>query len=83
MTRKQRVLGVAGDLTVEVPHERPLVVLPGPDHQRVVEPVELRAPVALAGPHALEALAQLGVPQQRGEVVEGDDHGHVIDRCSS
>ena len=65
---------------VELADERPLGVLAGPHPVGLVEAVELGAAVVVAGPHVLDALAGLGVPQQRRQVVEGDDHGDVVDR---
>ena len=63
-----------------MPDERELPVLAGPHRERLVEPVELRATVAVAGPDALEALPELGVPQQRWQVVERNHHRHMVDR---
>ena len=61
-------------------HEGELLVLLGPHDERLVESVELRATVALAAPHALDALAELGVPQERWQVVQRDHHRHVVHR---
>ena len=51
----------------------------GPDeprsaNDRVAQQVELHAALVLAGPHVGQRAAQLGVPEQRRQVVEGDDH---------
>jgi hypothetical protein len=46
------------------------------------EQVELNAAVALPGPHVGQRAPQLGVPQERGQVVEGHDHADVAKPAS-
>jgi hypothetical protein len=43
--------------------------------------VQLHAALALAGPDVGQRAPQLGVPQQRRQIVERDDHPHVVDRA--
>jgi hypothetical protein len=42
--------------------------------------VQLDAALVLAGPHVGQRAAELGVPQQRRQVVERDHHADVVDR---
>jgi hypothetical protein len=43
--------------------------------------VQLHAALPLAGPDVGQRPAQLGVPEQRREIVERDDHADVVDRA--
>jgi hypothetical protein len=42
--------------------------------------VQLDAALVLPGPHVGQRLAELGVPEQRREVLEHDRHADVVDR---
>ena len=72
---------VALDRAVEQAHPGPLPVALPPGGHRVGQHVELHAPLVLAGPHVGQRPAQLGVPQQRRQVVERDHHADVVDRA--
>ena len=43
--------------------------------------MQLDAALALPGPHVRQRAAELGVPEQRREVVERDHHPDVVDRA--
>ena len=61
------------------PGALPVALVPGP--HRIAEQMELHAPLALARPDVGQRVPQLGVPQERGQLVEGDDHADVVDRA--
>jgi hypothetical protein len=72
---------LAAELALEVPCPRPLAVALGPDADGVREQVQLDAALALPCPHVGQRAPELGVPQQRRQVVERDDHPDVVDRA--
>jgi hypothetical protein len=43
--------------------------------------MQLHAALALARPHVGQRATELGVPQQRRQVVERDHHADVVDRA--
>ena len=43
--------------------------------------MQLHAALALAGPDVGQRAAELGVPEQRREVVERDHHADMVDRA--
>jgi hypothetical protein len=77
----QAVLVRALDLALEPPGPRPLAVALAPDAHRVGEQVQLHAALALAGPDVRQGAAELRVPEQRRQVVQGDHHPDVVDRA--
>ena len=58
------------------PGPLPVALVPSPDC--LVEQVELHAPVALTGPDVGQRAPKLRVPQERAQVIEGDDHPDVV-----
>ena len=77
----QLVLVLAGERPLELARPGALAVAVAPLPHRLVEHVQLHAALALAAPHVRQRLAELGVPQQRRQVVERDDHPDVVDRA--
>jgi hypothetical protein len=69
------------DRALELAHPGPLPVALVPRLDGFAEQVELHAPLALTGPDVGQRATQFSVPQERGQVVEGDDHADVVDRA--
>jgi hypothetical protein len=65
----------------ELAHPAALAVLRRPRRDGLVEAVQLHAALALAGPDVGQRAAELGVPQQRRQVVDRDDHADMVDRA--
>ena len=77
---QQRVLHRPGHGSVELPEPGALPVPGGPDGHRRLQVVQLHAAVVVAGPQVRQRPAELGVPHQRGQVVQRDGHPDVVDR---
>jgi hypothetical protein len=78
----QAVFVTALDLaTLEVAHPGRLAVPVAPRRDRVAQQVQLHAALALARPDVGQRAPQLGMPQQRRQVVDRDDHADVVDRA--
>jgi hypothetical protein len=73
------VLLLALDRALQLAHPGALAVAVLPRGHRVGELVQLHPALVLAGPHVGQRAAQLGVPQQRRQIVERDDHADVVD----
>ena len=68
------------DLGLELAQPGVLLVLGLPARHGPAQVVELDAAVVAAGPHVLLLLAELGVEDQRRQVVDDDRHPDVVDR---
>jgi hypothetical protein len=66
---------------LQLSHPRALCVPRTPGGHGVGEDVQLHAALALPRPHVRQRPAELGMPQQRGEIVQRDDHADVVDRA--
>jgi hypothetical protein len=75
------VLVASLELALERADPCPLAVALVPRRRGVAEKVELHAALALAAPNVGQRAAELGVPEQRGQVVDRDDHPDVVDRA--
>src|SRR6478735_3716631 len=73
------LLGLA-DLRVELADPGVLVVLDLPPRHGLAQVVQLHASVVVAGPHVELLLAELGVEDQRRQVVHDHCHADVVDR---
>jgi hypothetical protein len=69
----------ARDRPLEVAHPGLLPVALIPRAHRVGEQVQLHSSLALSGPHVGQRAAELGVPEQRRQVVDRHRHPDVID----
>jgi len=68
------------DGEVELTQPRALLVAAAPLSDGLPEVVQLHAAMVRPGPHVEQAPAELGVPHQRGQVVEHHRHADVVDR---
>jgi hypothetical protein len=73
------VLALDRALQVAQPGSLPVALLPGRDG--VAQLVQLDAALALPAPHVRQRAAELGVPEQRRQVVQRDHHPDVVDRA--
>src|SRR4051812_8341467 len=74
----EAVLVLARERALEPAGPRALAVALAPGPHDVGEVMQLHAALALARPYVRQRAAELGVPQQRGQVVERDDHADVV-----
>jgi hypothetical protein len=58
-----------------------LVVVVHPPLHDLARVVELNTTVIAAGPHVRQLVAQLGVPDQRRQILDRDSHPDVVDRA--
>ena len=72
------VLVMALDRSLELPHPGSLLVALLPRAHRIGEQVELYTALVLAGPDVRQRPTQLGVPQERREIVDRHHHAHVV-----
>ena len=75
------VFHLAGDHGVQLAQPRPLTVPSSPDDDRLAQVMQLDPAVAGPGPHIRQGAAKLGMPHQRGQVLDGDCHADVVDRA--
>ena len=66
---------------VDLAHPRLLAVAMVPLPDGVDQPVELRAAMGDTRPDVGNRVTEFGMPQQRREIIECDDHPDVIDRA--
>ena len=76
-----RVLHLGRDVDVDLAHPRLLLVAVVPLAGRVDQPVQLRPAMRHPGPHVGDRSAELCVPEQWRQVVEGDHHPDVVHRA--
>jgi hypothetical protein len=72
---------LARDRPLEVTHPGTLAVARVPRRHRVAQDVQLDAAPALAGPDVGQRAPELGVPEQRRQVVDRHHHPDVVDRA--
>lgn len=73
------VFHLAGGVDVDPAHPGRLAIFVMPRPNRIGEAMELSASIAFASPDIGKRLAEFGMPRQGWEIVERDDHAHMID----
>ena len=70
-----------GDRRIQLAQPGPLTVPAGPDQNRLPQVMQLDTAMPGPGPHVRQGAAELGVPHQRRQVLDGHRHAHVVDRA--
>ena len=76
---EDRIFHLRGHVDIDLTRPRLLAIPMVPLAGSIRESVELRASVGDACPHVRDCPTELSVPQQRRQVVEGNDHADMID----
>ena len=78
---RHRLLHLPGHRRIQLAQPGPLTVPSGPDQNRLAQVMQLGTAMAGAGPHVRQRAAELGVPHQRRQVLDGHRHADVVHRA--
>ena len=78
---QQRVFHRAAGRRFQLAQPGPLTVPGGPQRDRRAQVMHLRTAMAAARPQVGQRPAQLGMPHQRGQVIQDHGHADVVDRA--